>query len=184
MIINLEERRPRAVELYMKRAGRLKGLRFITPANHGKHFVGNIDPEELKRRSKNRPSLFFTNYSSQHLERAFWYWFQMYFGLPHYDIDVSPPYHYYDFIEGGSKQSDGLEARLWHKFLSAPHLRIVIDTMKPVGASRGEKTALICFDLHLDSKIVHCYPVSHADARGIMEGGDALLDDSFHEEQG
>jgi hypothetical protein len=108
----------------------------------------------------------------------------MYFGLPQYDVDISPPYQYYDFIESGSEQSNTLEARLWHKLLTATHLRIVIDTMKPVGASRGEMTTLICYDLHLDSKIVHCYPVSPADAAGIMEGGDALLDDSFHEEQG
>jgi hypothetical protein len=79
-----------------------------------------------------------TNYSSDHLEKTFWYWFQMYFGLPQYDVDISPPYQYYDFIESGSEQSNTLEARLWHKLLTATHLRIVIDTMKPVGASRGE----------------------------------------------
>jgi hypothetical protein len=181
MIINLEERRPRSVELYMKRAGRLKGLRFMTPADQRKHFVGNADPEELKRRSRNGPSLFFTSYSSHHLEKTFWYWFQMYLGLPLSQID-NPPHLYYDFIEGRSEESNTPEARLWRRFLSDPHLRIVIDTMDPVGASKGEMTTLICYDLHLDSKIVHCYPVAPPDAARIMEGGNALVDDSFHEQ--
>jgi hypothetical protein len=83
-------------------------------------------------------------------------------------------------MQEGSEQFAAEEARLWRKFLSASHLRIVVDTLKPIGASSGEMTTLICYDLHIDSKTVHCYPVSGDDSRIIMDGGYALLDDTFH----
>jgi hypothetical protein len=180
MIMNLDDRRPSAVELYMTRAGRLKGLQFMRPADHGKHYIGDIDSAEMKRRTKHGPSLFHTNYSSDRLEQTFWYWFQMYFGMPQYDLDVAPPYRYNGLMQDGSAQYATPEARLWRKFLNAPQLRIVVGTLESVGASRGEMTTLICYDLHLDSKIVHCYPVSDVDVRTVMEDGDVLVDDSFH----
>ena len=179
VIINLDERRPSAVELYMRRAGRLKGLTFLRPTDHGKHFVGDVDLEELKRRTQRGPSLFLSNYESDRLEQSFWYWVQMYFEVSQSRFDLSPPLQYQHFMKPESEQYSTPEARLWRGFLIVPHMRIVLNTIKPVGASSGQMTSFICYDVHLDSKIVHCYPVSEADAKVIMGNGDVFVDDSF-----
>ncbi len=79
LLINLRLRRPEAVDLYMKRAGRLAGLTFMTPEAHGKHFRATVAKEDVAQRSNDGPSLFWVNYSSDQLKSTFWIWFQTYF---------------------------------------------------------------------------------------------------------
>ena len=42
-------------------------------------------------------------------------------------------------------------------------------------------TTHMCYDIHLDSKTAHCYPVSEADARATMDGADIVPDDALHD---
>jgi len=92
LLINLRDRRPKAVELYMKRAGRLGNLSFMTPSEHGKHFRAGIGEERVLARSKKDISLFFRDYSSARLEETFWSWFQLTFDIIN-DLD-----DYEDFL--------------------------------------------------------------------------------------
>jgi hypothetical protein len=72
-LINLRRTQPLAEDLYKKRrAGRLEDLQFMTPAEHGKHFIAGLGKEAAARRSKNGPSLFWENYSRARLRGAFW----------------------------------------------------------------------------------------------------------------
>jgi hypothetical protein len=52
-----------------------------------------------------------------------------------------------------------------------------MNTLQPVGACDGELTSFLCYDIHIDAKIVHCYPVSEADAKRIMDGGEIVVND-------
>jgi len=71
LLINLRLRRPETVDLYRRRAGRLSGLNFMTPAEHGKHFRATFCKEVVAARSKNGPSLFWADYRSDLLRSTF-----------------------------------------------------------------------------------------------------------------
>jgi hypothetical protein len=60
------------------------------------------------------------------------------------------------------------------KFIEVPHLRICIDTLRTIDGCNGEPSHFLCYDLHIDGKIIHCYPVSEAEANRIM--GDAEVE--------
>jgi hypothetical protein len=81
---------------------------------------------------------------------------------------------YLVFIDTESDEYKTPEAQLWRRFLSESRVRICMDALKPVGASNGELTSFICYDVNIDSKTVHCFPVSEADAKTIM-GDSAVL---------
>ena len=181
LLVNLRLRRPEAVELYMKRAGRLAGLAFMTPAEHGKHFRATVPKEEVAVRSKDGPSLFWVNYSSEQLKSTFWVWFQMYFDSALADESsnffVHPMIVYDRVNEPDEDLYDTPVGRLWQRFLSRTSLRICMNTLLPVGACDGELTSFLCYDIHIDAKTAHCYPVSEAEAQRIMEGGEVVIND-------
>jgi hypothetical protein len=181
LLINLKLRRDDAVELYMKRAGRLAGIIFMTPAEHGKHFRATVPKEDVAERSKGGPSLFWTNYSRDDLRSTFWVWFRIYFDSvvaeESSNFFVHPTIAYNWLIDPDERLYGTPVGRLWHKFLSLTNLRICMNTLQPVGACDGELTSFLCYDIHIDAKIAHCYPVSESEADRIMEGGEVLIND-------
>jgi hypothetical protein len=185
LLINLRLRHPEAVKLYRKRGGRLSGLTFLTPAEHGKHFRGTVPREQVTERSKGGPSLFWVNYSSEQLKSTFWIWFRMYFDSVLADESgnffIDPMIVYDRVNEPDNEPNKGLYrtpvGQLWQRFLNDPNLRICMNTLQPVGACDGELTSFLCYDIHIDAKIVHCYPVSEADAKRIMDGGEIVVND-------
>lgn len=185
LLINLRIRRPEAVELYMKRGGRLSGLTFMTPAEHGKHFRATVPKEQVAERSKDGPSLFWVNYSSEQLKSTFWVWFQMYFDSVLVDESsnffVSPMIVYGQINDSDNEPDKDLYhtpvGKLWQKFLNDTNLRICMNTLQPVGACNGKLSSFLCYDIHIDAKTVHCYPVSEAEAERIMEGGEVVKND-------
>jgi hypothetical protein len=58
VIINLEFGRPKAIEAYMARAGRLEGLKFMAPAEQSKHFRPWTKKEDVMAQTVSGPSLF------------------------------------------------------------------------------------------------------------------------------
>lgn len=181
LLSNLGLRRDDAVKLYMTRAGRLAGLAFLTPAEHGKHFRATVPREEVAVRSKEGPSLFWVNYSSEQLKSTFWVWFQMYFDSMLADESgnffIYPMIVYDRVIKPGEDLYNTPVGKLWQKFLSHTSLRICMDTLQPVGACDGDLTSFLCYDIHIDAKTAHCYPVSETEAQRIMEGGEVVIND-------
>lgn len=174
LLMNLKLRRRAAEEMYKKRAQRLYGLRFMTPAEHGKHFGRGLSREDVLSRSKNRPSLFWEDYSSARLKQTFWCWFETNFDI------VTNFAEYEDFVDPESDEYRTPEAQLWRRFLENHSVRICIDTLLPVGASEGELTSFLCYDVNFDTKIVHCFPVRMAEARLIMGEAQVLPIDALN----
>jgi len=158
LVLNLGDRWPLAVELYMKRAGHLSGLHFMTPAEHGKHFVPSIGEDEIIRRSTHWPSLFLQDYGSARLQATFWGWLSMYFDA------IKTPAEYMMFMDLESTSYESPEAQLWRRFV----------------ASDGESSRFLCYDIHIDSKTVHCYPVTEAEAKRILGDAKILIYDGFN----
>lgn len=163
---NLEMRRPCAVEAYRRRAGRLAGLQFVTPTQHAKHAIAEAQKDVILARSRTGRSLFYENNGPSNLKSAFWDWFLSFFGV------VNSPDQYYDFVAPDTEAYNNSHGKLWRKFLEAHHLRVAFDAIKPVGACFGVPTSLVCFDIHIDSKNVHCYPISRVEAVRIMGNDD------------
>ena len=181
LISNLRLRRSQAVELYLRRAGRLAGLSFLTPAEHGKHFRATVRKDEVAERSNGGPSLFWMNYSGTDLKSTFWIWFRMFFDsvlAEESDNFFLHPTIVYDRVnDPNEKLYDTPAGRLWQKFLTLTNLRICMNTLRPVGACEGNLTSFLCYDIHIDAKVAHCYPVSEGEAHQIMDGGEIVIND-------
>jgi hypothetical protein len=159
---NIELRLPYAIEAYKKRAGRLAGLTFIRPSEHGKHFVLNANRKEVILQSRGGPSLFFKNYFSDDLKVEFWLWFLGFFDF----IDSDESYR----ITVSGEGDDYSRARVWNDFMCEHQRRVCADVAGVIGAVDGSETSFICFDIHLDTKAVHAYPISGDEASAIMDG--------------
>jgi len=48
--------------------------------------------------------------------------------------------------------------------------RVCADVAGVIGAVDGSETSFIYFDIHLDTKAVHAYPISGDEASAIMDG--------------
>ncbi|MBA1143090.1 hypothetical protein [Mesorhizobium neociceri] len=160
-LINLRERRPEAVRLYMEGIGRMAGLIFLSPSYNGKHFVPNVEPTAVVERSKNGPSLFFKDYDPQALKSSFWIWFESVF-----DVDEDRRYEKDDQLTFRSAE----HFPLWSDFLAKHQVRIAFDTMLPIGAVKGEIVQHVAMDIAIDMRTGHSYPVTEAEAAVIMKG--------------
>lgn len=57
---------------------------------------------------------------------------------------------------------DMLEDR-WRELLGTNHVRLWVDVMERIGASAGQETELVCFDIDLSTPLAHAFPVLKAD---------------------
>jgi hypothetical protein len=114
------------------------------------------------RRSENGPSSFWESFSSARLQGAFWQWFSMYFDIvTNYNECV-------EFVDSESDEYENPEAQVWRKFLGEHQLRICMNAIQAVGACEGASTSFLGYDLPIDSKTAHCFPVSESEAHRIM----------------
>lgn len=149
-------------------AGRLRNLHFVTPAEHGKHYVQGLDENAATKRTKGnkKRSLFFENVSSRELKQEFWDWIMRYCGSPwdhsSYELMMEPD------MNPDEQERSIPDLVLWRKLLKASHVRVCMKLNRPIGASAGAVTNLICYDIHVDTNIVHCFPVTEADAKEIL----------------
>ena len=168
VIENLTLARSQAKKKYHEQAGRLAGLIFQTPSKHGKHYVPNLDHSTALSRTRNGRSLFFCNYDSAKLRNVYWTWFFQFFqpivSLEDYEELVTPDSRRYRSAQGG----------LWKRFLHCHQLRLGMKTSSLIGACEGEETSYVCFDVHVGSKTVHCFPIGRADASEMM-GDDGII---------
>jgi hypothetical protein len=151
-----------AVTAYKRRSGRLAGMTFLSRDRHGKHFVPPLYKRKVVERSRNGISLFFKVHNPDHLRETFWHWFTWYFG------DVLSLEEFQELITPGTQEFNSAKGQVWQKFMKDHQLRICLDAMNPVGATAGEETSILCFDIHIDNKTVHAYPVSRTEAVRIM----------------
>ena len=167
VVHDLSLRRETTEQMYKKRAGRLVGLTFLTPSEHGKHFVPNLSEAKILERTRDRPSLFFKNHSSADLRSAFWQWFFWFFGT------ISCHEEYEEMITPGTKLYGSSRGRHWDRFIRNHELRICMENAKPIGGCEGEQSAFLCFDIHIGSRRIHCYPVTQSEALRIL-GSDGV----------
>lgn len=168
IVQTLRRVREDAKKMYATRAGRLGGLQFLTPSEHGngKHFVPNLSEAQILERTRNgRPSLFFRNYRRDDLGSAFWQWFLYFFE------EIASLGDYEEMIQPGTTPYNGLRGQQWHQFISEPKLRVCFENSQSVGASEGELTPFLCFEIHFANKTVHSYPVTQQQALDIMGRG-------------
>ncbi len=116
VLINLESRHADAVNEYMTRTGRLAGLRFMSPGEQGKHFEPWTRKDDVVARTANRPSLFFEDYGSNVLRRAFWAWFAVFFDAFTTELE------YDQLIIPECEEYEGPRGVLWRRFLKDHHL--------------------------------------------------------------
>jgi hypothetical protein len=166
LISNLTMRRKETLAFYMANcAGKLHGLTFLTPAEHGKHYIPSMGRQEIVSKTNYSDSLFLENLRSDELKLEFWNWVDTFFGgkwdLASYDMMMDPEEEVYN----------DPESKLWRRLISEPHVRICMEMSTAIGASRGVLTKYICYDIHTDTHVAHCYPVTEMDAIAIM--GDA-----------
>ena len=166
--------KPKALQEYMSRAGRLKGLSFFAPSSHGKHFVAALNREEAVQRSKNGISLFFEDYKSDDLAAQFWVWF-----LGVFEKFESTD-QYFDWAKTGrcDKVNKSIED-LWNEFITLHQKRICMQCSFLIGAVAGTETPYLVYDLHFDSKTLHTYPVSREEAIRIMGDEDLIFYETY-----
>jgi len=168
-LVNISLLRPDAIKAYARRAGRLSGLRFITPSEQGKHFVPQKREEVVISCSSKRRSLFFENYTPSALKGTFWTWLLFFFDEIH-SLD-----QYREMMDSESPTYNEFDARLWRKFLNDHRVRIAFNSIRSAGASDKERTSFVCLDVHLDNKTVHAFPISKAKAVQIMDGQEHIM---------
>jgi hypothetical protein len=160
---NIRERYPRAKAAYMRRAGRLSGLTFLRPSEHGKHYKAGTVRVNVVRMSVSGSSLFFEDYLSADLAQAFWIWLLVTFNnaneLSFDDLEA---------IASGTSRIFPDKSHLWAKLMNQHQVRIAFNAGTLIGASGGKETQFICYDLHFDSRVVHTYPVSEYEALDYM----------------
>jgi hypothetical protein len=175
MIKNLEMRRPAAEQIFANRAGRLIGLGFMQPSEQKKHFNGSWSEQRSTIESERGTSYLFRNFESQVLERSFWEF------MFHTFMDcVEDPSDYEEFVTPGGTLADLPEAKLWNDFLTKESLRICVDTIRPIGATNGNPTSYLCFDIHIGSKLAHVYPMSEEEAQRMNSGCQIFMDDGIN----
>jgi hypothetical protein len=165
LVKNAALRRPAAMKDYSYQAGRLSGLKFMTASERGKHFLPGARRPAVVRATATGPSLFFKDYGASDLREAFWLWFLMFFDfcgsfMEYRELlspECSPPKH--------------PRHQVWQNFLQEHQVRICFDTVASIGASAGEETHYVCFDVHVAAKTAHAYPVTRDEAVTIMGDG-------------
>lgn len=68
---------------------------------------------------------------------------------------------------------------LWFKVLESEKCRIAFKTVGPIGASNGQETAFICFELNGSTPIMHAYPISSEEAEKINLGYSIIFTDAL-----
>jgi hypothetical protein len=167
---NIEWRMPEVRRLYAERSERLSYLEFLPPSHDGKHFKPGLSKDEVVRKTQSGPSLFFEDHPAAELKKAFWIWFDGFFWT---SMSLG------DFMKLASEEHPEYLFDLWKRFGGNHQLRIAMNMRTEIGGSDGGVTSRICFDLHLDARKVHAYPVSEEDAADIMKDswvrGDTVL---------
>jgi hypothetical protein len=67
------------------------------------------------------------------------------------------------------------EKALWEKLMNDTVSRIAFRCNGPIGASGGEPTDFICFELDAATPIVHGYPITEDQAMKILNGCPVML---------
>src|SRR5579859_2704682 len=170
IVQNLKSVRSDAEQMYKKNgAGRLEGLTFMKPSEQKKHLAhGQSEVEALTRHGK--PSLFVRNFTADEIKTAFWEWFLAFFDC------VFSVGDYDELLNSNSQLSEfnRAQAKLWRCFLEESRVRVCANENSAIGASNGKTTSFVCFDVNIDSKCVHCFPVTQAEAAQIMDYGPIL----------
>jgi hypothetical protein len=68
---------------------------------------------------------------------------------------------------------DVIELRL-EELIATRHRRVACDGISPIGASRGEETSMMLFDMDMGSVTAHCYPIPHDFDRARLEDPDLM----------
>jgi hypothetical protein len=174
LIEMLELQRPKAEELYKNRAGRLHAFRFQSPGETWKHFKPWIKREDVPGETNGKPSLFLEDYSSARLQQSFWTWFSMFFEI------IPDEFRYMQLTDPHEDLYRSPHGTIWRRFLNDASLRVAMDTLLPLGASGGELTHFVCYDIHIGAKTVHCFPIPEAKAREIMGDAELVINDALN----
>jgi hypothetical protein len=156
------------VQRYNRNGARLAGLQFVIASKLGKHFIGRLDGAAIIHQTRHGPSLFFKDYNETDLRQAFWFWFFDFFYF------CTSLYEYREILSK-DRSIDHPRYEFWQSFLHNHSIRICFDVNGAVGASAGQETNFICFDVHIDAKVVHAYPVSAAEAVQMMGEGNIVI---------
>ncbi|MBD8548665.1 hypothetical protein [Sphingomonas sp. CFBP 8760] len=170
---NLKLRRSRAVTDYLARFGRFAGLTFNSPSQHnaGKHLrPGKRLEEMVAATTGGAAALFLHDHSADELRSAFWMWIDFAFGL-NTEASFAKPDEENFAMEGAGP--------FWRSFLTANSSRFALKSMAAIGASEGEATDCVCFDVSFGARTVHAFPVTERKALAINPPGFPLLGVEF-----
>jgi hypothetical protein len=158
-IANFNLRIDEAKALFSRRSERLARLTFLAPST--KHYNPHLARKDILTRSHTGPSLFFEDYNANDIKKAFWDWFENFFdfGLQFDEVHSRSFESHQDF--------PGI-FRIWDRFLTEAQFRVAASAIKEIGAVAGRPSRHICFDVGVAAGVVHAYPVSEEEARGIM----------------
>ncbi|MGA9543893.1 MAG: hypothetical protein WBQ85_10005 [Candidatus Sulfotelmatobacter sp.] len=171
LIGDITSRRSNAEQHHSSRAGRLSRLTFLRPSQHGKHFKSGLDQHATIRESKGEVSYFFEDEPAATLQTMFWSWFFRYFmAIRTYD-------DYIAMLTEGTSEFRTDHGKIWRSVIDRnsqrSRFRVVAQCLRPIGASRGEATNLLCFDVQPDANNAHAFPITLEDSRLVL-GGKAI----------
>jgi hypothetical protein len=143
-------------------------LTFLRPSQHGKHFKSGLDQHATIRESKGEVSYFFEDEAAATLQTMFWSWFFRYF------MAIRTYYDYVAMLTEGTPEFCTDHGKIWRSVIDRNTLqsrfRVVAQCLRPIGASRGEATNLLCFDVHPDANTVHAFPIAPENSRLVLGG--------------
>jgi hypothetical protein len=157
----LEHWIPIARAEYVDATRRFWNLRVAGPDEYDKHYPhAREDVPAIRKRTRGRQtaSVLYPGVSAAHLGDALWMELCIL-------IDRAKPDD-----SGGADNAYAKAAGIWKKIVQDDRVRVALHSTSVVGASEGEDTQWLCFELNASSQIAHAYPISEAKALGIMDG--------------
>lgn len=168
-ISNFRARRPRAAQQYVQTTRRLWALRAATPYQHPKHYPpADATVPQLLRYSAGGVSMLNPGLGPAEILYAFW---SVLVGL------TFPVGH----ASLGNQEHLLLHwSNLRERLFGPGRARFVMDTSKPIGATRGAFSTCLCFELDAATPILHAYPVDEQEAATIRGGLPVVLVNDFN----
>ena len=152
---NVRTWRERAHEDYLMRTRRFWALCYASREDYGKHLPppGGRSSSEIEALTvKTGISKFYNNIPPEAMLAAFFHGLFFHFDQNASAIDADEPVW---------------DQPLWDELMQNPECRVAFESANLIGASDGQPTRFLCFQLNASIPILHGYPISEQEASAI-----------------
>jgi hypothetical protein len=164
---NVRTWRERANEDYLMRTRRFWSLRYAPREDYGKHLPppGGRSPREIEALSaRTGISKFYNDVPPEVMLAAFFHGLFFHFDQDAGAIDPEEPVW---------------DQPLWDELMQNSECRVAFEAANLIGASDGQPTRFLCFQLNASIPILHGYPVSEQEANAIRRSYSVITIDDL-----